>query len=497
MNKMQRFNIVKILIIITFISLLFFIWFSNFFHTQYFYPPGTDPAVHIEYISGITQGEYSTYPPLLHIISLVLNNITGLSLNYVLIFLPLFILGVVSPLIIFLLLKKILNFSKAILAIPWLIGLPLLVIEVNIHGQLPETLSIFLILFTIYILSFRKYYLAAFLLLPIFSTHHLSAIPFFICFSVIIFLQNLKYFKQNKKAFIIWLIIFLAIFIIAISVWGYYGEVFKNYSEYLVNWLTGQEASRATDTVPWQNIFSAWRINGLFVICFLLGLFLIAYNFFQTKKILFEKFIFVFGWLIVLFLLSRIPWDNEFSSRLWRLAIFPALIICSLGFIFLTQYFRKYSKIIIISFLIIISVVNITTAFNFIISPYDYEVIKKQDREAVKYIQDNIPSDKNLLTNLAYGRWLRALIPNQVYVTSDRTITIQGRDKDFWQVLQADPESQEIVKKYQVDYIYVSGPIAGVPYEYTSINAETLMETGLWKEVFKNDRVRILQYQDL
>lgn len=475
--------------------LLIVIWYSNWLLHPYIYPPGTDPAVHLQIMHQVEQGQFYNYPVFFHLTALILQQITGVSVNTILIFFPLFIFGVIIPLLIFAIIRRIVGFRWAVYSLPIILAIPFRILEMNLHGQLPETMAIGINLTLVYLYIRKKYFFVALLCLPLFLTHHLTSIPFFMAVVAVTVYHSILNFKRNKLAIIIWPI-FLALILSCVTyLWKYYNGVFQLYSQYFLDWLTQGNARGINDIVPWSQIFSIWVGNPVFYALGGLSVFLLCYFVFRKKsKALLGSLTLICAWWLALLLLSRVPFEPYFSIRIWRQAVFPTLIMAALTWAWLQQYIKNYYRIIFSGLLIVLISSRLLYEWNNYYAPQKWTVLKPLDQSAITYIQENIPAGSTILMNMNYERWLSTLLPQKIVYYGFAYHNLDDTGMQFWEVLNNTPQAQSVISQYNIRYIYATGDVAGVPHEDNAFNVKALVKSGLWKVIYSNERVQILAY---
>lgn len=472
---MKKYNAV----IVFFILLIFFVWFSNWLVFHYQFPPGDDAAVHIDLSEKLLNNQWSTYPPALHILADCLYLITGLSLFKIYIFFPLLLLGVLTPLVFFLIFKRLGNWKKALIIAPLFIFLLPRAAEMYAGGQFPEITAVFLAAVLILTLFQKKYALALFFIIPILLTHHLTSIPLIIS----LILYNI--FTNPKKTLWFILVMFVLAMII-ILIWPFYFTVFSdNVTKIFISNQSG-------GTINIKNLLELWTMDKVYVLFILSGFF---YGIFIYKKEKRPEIMFLLVWCITLFLLSQIDFETtHLSNRLARQMMFPVIFIASCGLLF---FFNKINnnkvKIFVISLIYIFSLTRVISVINQDYSFINSERIKNDDLLAFDYIKKNTALDANILLPGASITWYGYFGKRNFILIDEKN---NPKQQKYWDIVNGLETNSKTVKSLGVDYIFQVSPQAfmHVPYEKIDFKESDLLKTGLWEKVFENSRVRIYKF---
>ncbi len=479
MNK-KHYSIVLILVVVC-----FFTWFSNWLIFQYQLPPGDDPAVHLEISNDILDGQWvHSYPPAFHATVMNLNLMTGVTIETILIFLPLFILGILIPLTLLLILKRFWGWPNYLIGLPFCIFLFPLSIEMYSHGQFPEIAAVFLGLVLLLSFFFKRSILIYLLVIGVFFAHHLTSIPIFAGFALTWIFRNIK------KAYLSIIGVVLALGAIFL-IWPHYFKIFTHYPKFFFSKVESIEA-----VVPLMHFLEVWRVNNLFIILLLLGVGYLIYLYKDKEKR--TASLFILFWLLALIFFSRYDYgDYSLSARLIRIGMFPGILLIVTGLVFIFKRISfKFSIPVIIFFLVVLGYPTIKT-INYEYSPYQYERIKQGDLEIIDYIKKNTSKDAVILFPGKSESWW-SYLSGREFIRTERNLAKIKTHELYWNILEANITDPETIKSAGIDYIYQVSPStfyevsleAFIVYEYK------LIDSGLWEVVAESDRARLLKFKD-
>jgi len=435
--------------------------------------------VHLNISEKILNNEWSTYPPLLHVLCDCLFVTTGLPLTKIYIFLPLLILGVGIPVILFLIICQITSWRQAILVSPLFIFLVPRTTEMYAHSQFPEILALFLSLLFILILFQKKYLASLLLIISVLLAHHLTAIPLIIAFFIYNILTNRK-----KVLYIIASILFIGIFITL--VWPNYFIVLR-YD--VINIISHNHAGGIINV---KNLFDLWTINKVFSLFIISGIFSSLLFFKKKKK---PEIIFFLLWGFVLLILSQIDFGViHLSNRLARQMLIPIILLITVGFLFILEKIsNKKIKAFIISIIFILFLTNLLTVINKDYSFVNYERIKNDDLQAFDYLQKNTDPNSHILMPGGSLTWYGYLGKRNFILLNDKNNSDQQK---YWNLIHGTEISEAEIKYLNIEYVYQVTPqsFINVPYENIEFNENDLLKTNLWEKVFENSRVKIYKF---
>lgn len=461
------------------VLLLLSVWFSNWLITQYQFPPGIDDVVyHSTYPLEIQDGQYTNYPFFYHLLIITLSLIDNVDITKINLFLPLFFLSFLIPSILFIIFRLE---KKILTALPFIVGLPIMMVEICVYGQLPELMAITLLTFLIY-LFFKKKFFLGFCVIPIiFLTHHLTTV---VLIPSVIFLFILLLFFSKKKIFFIALPLALLFFYFFIDYFfPYYIAAIETYLPKLSTFFSPEK-----NIYPLIGIFGFLKLNYLYAFFGLIGfIFFIP----VIRKRLYLAFIPLF--IFFSLLLSQIDLINcSISQRLIRDITIPFLILCMIGFINLLKYCNRYVKITILALILIINITFLTKAINNLYSAYYFERVKPRDYQAIEFIKKNSSQNAVILMPAESATWFD-LLSSRKFMFIIKSSPQDG-DEIKWQLLNGEITDRKILDPLNIDYIYLAPPFANVDPASISINENSLIQSKLWQKIYDQNDVRIYRY---
>lgn len=463
----------NILLIFLLIVFNFFIWFSNLLLFHYQFPPGDDPAVHLLYIDQILNNDYIIYTFIFHIFTIALSLITGVPLIKIFIVLPLFLLGFAIPITFFILIKKVIGFYYAVICLPLYFFLLPIAVEGYSHGQLPEIMAIFLILIFFLTVYWKKTGLSFFLLFIIFITHNLSAIPIFLAYAIFFIIHR----KNKFKAIALITLLIIIIFLFVPS----YGEIFYSHIKFIIT-------SSNTMMVPLTTLTSIWRVPSFYLLLIFIAI-IFSFKFFKEKRGNNFYLLFIL-WFASLLLISRFDFGDKYISyRLLRTSLYPAIFLSACGFYFLIRWQNKKIILFIITLFFIINTSQLIFIFNKEYSPNTYVRIKENEIAAINYLNNNAKKNSTILMQATPTWWTYLTKKKFIFITPNQTFQLGDKTIYYRDVLD-DKLSASDLQVANIDYIYKvnSDVFYELNYDLLNFNDQKLIDSGLWKKVFSNER---------
>lgn len=458
-----------------------FLWLGPTFLFPIQYPPGDDPAAHLELTKKILDAHWPSNPPTFYTIAITLHRMTGIGLETWFIYLPLIVLGTLLPLTLFLIFNRLCGFRVAALLSPFALTMQPIVTEIYAHGQAPESFGIFLTFQLLLLLLLKKFFITPLLFVGLFFTHHLTAVPVLIAYALVI----------GKRSFhkLHWGILGLVVLSgFILWIWPYYWGFFEIYPQFI--FLKIEQINAA---VPLQHILTAWRASDLFLLFFLVGLWQVLRSLQKKENV--DFFIFLLGWLTALLFFSRFDYgDYYLSSRLVRTLLFPSLIFGALGFAAIAQHFPKKIQVLLSASLLIIGLLAVSKTNYEEFLPFYYQRIRIGDLEAIHYLKKNAPNDTVTLMPAGSSAWWEYLSGKKFLVAHRGTQDVEPQ-KSYWEILDGTKTDYNQIRSLGIQYILQLSPntFYGQSNEYFVFDEKKLLATGRWEVLLENDRCRLFK----
>jgi len=448
-------------------------------HYHYRFPSHIDEWHHITEAMRLEKGIYpfgvTGYEMGFHALLALLSKFANLVLIYR--FLPA-IWAVVSALVLFYVVysgqnaryiecsthyKKTSKFNIALLAMIFFASIKS---NVNILGLwffTPLTFSIPFIFLYVYFFTEglekknKKYLLISLaimvLLLPIYPISFFFAIPFLLIYS----LFNLEFIKKEWKFFLIFLLIPLS------GIFFYKYESNFSWPALMGKFLNSLQFKRGWGIVEMNNSpFELYSLMGYVLAVW--GLILIFINkiyLFSINKINIKKYLAYALWpvslllLIIIFKVTGVSYLSPYQRNLYYLAISLPLL-SAIGLENLIQRSKMILGKISISLIVVMTIGLSFLKYFYVPEKVAlYQMINEKEYQALLFLK-NIPEEEKILV---VPRMAGALFP----VSGHSPIGEENRQdmKTFFSLETDTQTKQEILKKYQVNYIFTDWKIDG------------------------------------